>query len=246
MQEFKPITKTTISSRIVEQVLSMIRSEGFKPGDKLPTERELSEAFQVGRSSVREAMKILEATGLVVTTNRGKYVSLPIEQPINTLDATRTTIHEVFEARKLMEIELTALAAHRATQDDIKNIGKTSKLLAESDELHEAYAADLSFHKAVVDSAHNSVFSQIYSMVSGLLYQQYKVYLHIAYRQGTSSYAKQIAPDHERIFEAIKTRDSSAAKRAVRRHLNHAETQLLSALEQEQKAPGRVQSKLMT
>ena len=239
MPEFRPIVKTTISGEIVEQILAMIRSDGYKPGDRLPSERELCEAFQVGRSSVREAMKILEATGLVETSNKGKFIRTPKSQHTDILDTVRADIREVFEARKLIEIEMAALASQRATGKDLKNLEKTARLISEPQERHEAYAADIAFHLALVDAAHNSFFSEIYKKISGLLFQHFEYYSRLELIQDPSAYTSQIAPDHIRIFEAIKAHNPSNARRAVRKHLDHAEAKLLSALEQEKRVSNR-------
>ncbi|MFH1090208.1 MAG: FadR/GntR family transcriptional regulator [Pseudomonadota bacterium] len=240
MPNFKPIVKTTISNEIVEQVLSMIHSKKFKPGDRLPSERELSRAFKVGRSSVREAMKILEATGLVKTTNRGMFVCELKDRTAFTLDAELTNIHEVFEARKIMEIELAALAARRATP---KDMNKMSRSLIEPDKRHEAIAADIAFHRALAEAAHNSVFIEIYNLIAGLLFQTFKYYSHLEGVEDVPTYAKQIFRDHERIFQAVKSRDPAASKRAVRKHLDNAEIKLLTALEEGQESLVRPQSK---
>ena len=72
--DFKPINKTTVPNEIVEQMISMVRSGSLKPGEKLPSERQLAENLTVGRSSVREAMKALEALRLIHRTNEGTII----------------------------------------------------------------------------------------------------------------------------------------------------------------------------
>jgi len=232
MHEFKPISKKTISQEIVEQVLSLIRTNSFKPGDKLPSEKDLCRAFNVGISSVREAMKILKTTGLIRAANKGKVIlaAESTDRPVLMLDDDGTNIHEVFEARKLIEIELSALAAMRATSEDIK---KMKQILAEMTNLQSAtIAGDISFHRALVNSVHNSVFGDIYNSITGLLFQHFKYYSFI-FDDGrhTEDYTKEIVEDHLRILTAIESGDCESAKQAMREHLDNAERKLLASLE---------------
>src|SRR3974390_1931157 len=121
MPQFKTIQKRTLSGEVVEQILSMIHSNQLKPGERLPSERELSRAFNIGRSSLREAIKILKTTGLVRTTTRGKEICLPrsAKIPAFNLAADLTNIREVFEARKAIEIERSGFAADRASSGQL-------------------------------------------------------------------------------------------------------------------------------
>jgi GntR family transcriptional repressor for pyruvate dehydrogenase complex len=230
MSQFKPIQKKTISSEIVEQVLSLIRTNQLKPGDRLPSERGLSQELNVGRSSVREAMKILEATGLIRTTNKGKVIREPADKELPTLllTADRTNIHEVFETRKLMEIQLSGLAAERARPEDIE---KMSQSLVQSDDPQRPVAGDIGFHRALVDAAHNMVFSEVYHSITGLLFQHFKYYSLILGRQkNAEEYLKEVDAGHMKILEAIKTRDPEAAQEAMKVHLERAEEMLIASL----------------
>jgi len=226
MHEFKPISKKTISQEIVDQILLLIRANSFKPGDKLPSERDLSRAFNVGRSSVRQAMKILKSAGLVRTTNRGKMI-LAMEakdRPVFILE-DGTNIHEVFEARKLIEIELSALAANRATPEDINGM---KQVLAETSHLQSAtVVGDIGFHRALVNSAHNSVFEKIHNSITGFLFQHLKYYSFIFDRRKTEDCMKKCFEDHLKILTAIESGDPEFAKQAMREHLDYVEKNLL-------------------
>jgi len=108
MVHFKPVNRTTVSGQIVDQIKSMVRRGNLTPGDKFPSERQLSELLKAGRSSIREAMKVLETIGLIQRKRGATVLCDPaeIEHSALWLDASHQEIHEVFETRKLMEIGL--------------------------------------------------------------------------------------------------------------------------------------------
>ncbi len=231
--QFKTIQKRTLSGEVVEQILSMIHSNQLKPGDRLPSERELSRAFNIGRSSLREAIKILEATGLVHTTMRGKEVCLPraAKIPAFNLAADFTNIREVFEARKAIEIELSGLAAERASPDEIAGMRQT--LIAEGASQSVLAAADIAFHRGLASSAHNSVLSEVYNSITGLLFQHFKYYpLSWSNRkEDPKQFIERVNKDHLAIIEAVEAHDVAGAKLAMQLHLDRAEAGLISALD---------------
>lgn len=228
MLPFKPISKTTISGEIIGQIMSMLHGGTLKPADKLPSERELSKILHVGRSSIREALKGLETVGLIRRTNEGTVLCEPrgIEFATLWLSANRSTIHEVIEVRKLIEIELAGLAADRATSEDIKRIEET---ITDIVDLNEVPLLDRSFHHAVTEAAKNSVFSLVYNLITDILFQTHKYYS-LLERNGNEEFEAFIRnawAQHRKIFRAIKSKDSNGAKAAVRKHLQYGEKHLL-------------------
>jgi GntR family transcriptional repressor for pyruvate dehydrogenase complex len=205
----------------------------LQPGDRLPSERELSRAFNIGRSSVREAIKILETTGLVRTTTRGKEICLPrsAKIPAFNLAADLTNIREVFEARKAIEIELSGLAAERASSEEIAVMRQA--LIAEGASQSVVAAADIAFHRALARSAHNSVLSEVYNSITGLLFQHFKYYpLSWANRkEDPKQFILRVNKNHLAIIDAIEARDVAGAKLAMQMHLDRAEAGLLAALD---------------
>ncbi len=240
--QFKTIQKRTLSGEVVEQILSMIHLNQLHPGDRLPSERELSRAFKIGRSSLREAMKILEATGLVRTTTRGKEICLPrsAKIPAFNLAADLTNIREVFEARKAIEIELSGLAAERASPEEIAFMRQA--LIAEGANQSVVAAADIAFHRTLARSAHNSVLSEVYNSITGLLFQHFKYYpLSWASRkEDPKQFIERVNKNHLAIIEAIESRDVAGAKLAMQLHLDRAEAGLLAALDAQSVAANHV------
>ena len=229
MLKFKPINKTTVSNEIVDQVLSMIRSGGLKPGDRWPSERQLGELLRVGRSSIREALKGLETAGILKRTTGGTILREPggMETAALWLRVSRTRIHEVFETRKLMEIELAGLAALRATPEDIKNMVRS---VVKTTKATRAAAWDLSFHRCLAEAAKNSVFSKVYNLIAELLFQTHKYYSSLSQNEGVGHFVEKTLSQHKAIIKAIQARDACAAKEAARVHLEYAEKELLKQI----------------
>jgi GntR family transcriptional repressor for pyruvate dehydrogenase complex len=122
----KAIKKTRIYEEVVNQIHDLIQDGRLKPGAQLPSERELAETFKVSRASVREALRALEAEGLVTSrTGMGTFVAeLPLEPLVAALAAVlskkKGALADIFEMRRLIEPQIASLAAERATQTDIK------------------------------------------------------------------------------------------------------------------------------
>jgi GntR family transcriptional repressor for pyruvate dehydrogenase complex len=234
--KLKPISRTTVATEVADQLIASIKSDGFKTGDRLPSERKLSELLQVGRSSVREAMKTLEAMGFINRTTLGTIVC--DQEAINEkfrIDARHTEIHEVIETRRLVEIQLAGLAAERANARDIKKIEKTLEGLDLSENIEAHWSRDMAFHKAIVEAGHNTLFSRVYQIISSLLFKTHNYYS-LLYRHGvvTEEELKKsrgtTLGEHQKILEAIKNHNAKAAKRAMTNHLNRVEESLLDRM----------------
>ncbi len=228
--EFKPISRTTISSEIVDQILSMIRSGGLNPGDKLPSERRLGELLRVGRSSIREALKGMETAGLLKRTTGGTILCEPgeIETAGFWLGTSSAKIHEVFETRKLMEIELAGLAAERATPDDIRKMADT---VIETCPVKEVVGWDVAFHRCLAEAAKNSIFSRVYNLITGLLFQTHNYYALLEHSGDLDVVVKNTMAQHKEILKAIQSHDSNLAKETVRVHLEYAERELVKQID---------------
>jgi GntR family transcriptional regulator, transcriptional repressor for pyruvate dehydrogenase complex len=228
---FKPISKKTVSQEIVEQILSLIETGEFKAGEALPSERELSQLFMVGRGSVREAIKVLEASGLIKVTRKGNIVRDKDSniRAVISFDEDRMNIHELFEARKFMEMELAAVAAERATPKDIEAMKQA--IAEKEDEQTAAIAKDIAFHRALVSAAHNSIFSEIYNSLTGILFQHFKYYSYVFDDEFSERYATVTPQDHLKVLESIQSGNRELAREAIKAHLNTAEEKFTAWVE---------------
>lgn len=130
MEDFKVIKRRRLYQDVVGQIHDLIRDGTLKPGDRLPPERELAEQFEVSRSSIREAMRALELQGLVASRpGSGTFVSTDSLESLvaiiaSSLGGAREYLDYTFEVRRLLEPQIAALAAERATEADINRIAE--------------------------------------------------------------------------------------------------------------------------
>lgn len=155
-----------------QKVKSMIIQRGMKPGDRLPTEKELTELFGVSRSTLRESMKFLRAENVVVIRQgSGTFVSTGTgigEDPLGLHFTNQEhLLANLFETRLLIEPQIAGLAVQRATPQDIRNL---KQILAEMDQMQENSKAsaemDVQFHTAVAECSHNDVLIRVVPVIN--------------------------------------------------------------------------------
>jgi len=218
--ELEPVRSTRIYEEIVRQVKLLIADGKLKSGDRLPPERELAEKFVVSRTSVREALRALESRGLVeIRAGEGAFIrDISLEALIEPLALVilphREAVGELFEARRLLEPAIAALAARRATSDEIAEMERIlDEQAREVGQGRTGLAQDASFHAALANSAHNRAISRVVNALMDLLRQSREESLHTPGRPTRSH------QDHQRILDAIRRRDEMGAHRAVLDHL---------------------------
>jgi len=223
-----PIKSTRIYEEIVRQVKAMIGEGKLKGGDRLPPERDLAEKFVVSRTSVREALRALESLGLVeIRPGEGTFVrQVSIDALIEPLAllmvSQREAIGELFEARRLLEPSLAALAATRATPEEIQEMERILDEQAKEIAVgRTGLAQDAQFHAAIGTAAHNRAITRIAHAVMDLLTQSREESLNTPGRPTRSH------EDHRRVLAAIHRRDAEAARAAMLEHIEAVE-QLVS------------------
>jgi GntR family transcriptional regulator, transcriptional repressor for pyruvate dehydrogenase complex len=226
----KPIRKhQRLSDGVLDQLKDLLRQQSLKPGDKLPTERELSELFQVGRPSIREAIRSLFVFGFVdIRQGDGVYVKNPdlasyykgIQESLDLLvTVKKRTLLEAFEVRKILEPQAAALAAKNADKSDVV---KLQGLFAEMEDLQSDFEGyidkDAEFHEAIARGSHNTVLHYMITL-------QYSLFRRLYLRSKLASGIFEIAnPHHGLILEAIRNRSEKGAAKAMMDHLVHIES----------------------
>lgn len=193
----------------------MISEEFPLPGLKLPKEADLAERFGVSRIVIREAVKILEDRGLIeARAGRGTCTCAPSPekvkesllrlfrgQPIPSMDE----MDRLLELRGVLEETAAALAAERATDADIEQIGEALKSMNRGGTEQRTIEADLRFHGAIARATHNRYFEMVLEPLMQVLAQQVKL---------TNSY--RVGEDlHEAVYKAIRKRNAAGARKAV-------------------------------
>lgn len=221
LPQLKPVPRASLSDGIVEQLTGLIAGGALKPGDRIPSEKELCRQFGVGRTSVREALRSLAALGIVeshagdgtfVTDRSHGVVGRSLRYAL-LFDASQ--IHDLVEARLLLETQLAALAARRATPQDTAEMGAAILGMRAAGNDHERYLeCDLRFHLGVARAARNAI---LFSMLDTT-----RSYLQTWIRETLASSDRRAAlsiREHRRILKAIEGHDEEGASEAMRAHL---------------------------
>ena len=225
---FTPVRQARASGEIVSQIEHAIFDGALKSGDRLESERELAERFRVSRITVRDALRVLEARGLVrvkVGASGGAFVSETnvdqVAESISTMILLRKmTLSGVAEARTVVETATCELAAERADAKAMRNIERSvEKGRAVVREQAPHTEASMDFHVAVADASGNELLKATVAAYRDLLIQT----LHDM-RDVRSARATQTA--HEEILDAIRSHDPEASRRLMLAHLQDFEKRL--------------------
>lgn len=210
------------SEQIVRHIEQMLAEGELQAGDQLPNERELAEGYGVSRTVIREATKILEEKGLIsVQVGRGTFVidatDEIIQKSINLMLRVKEPkrLLDVLEVRGMLEPEMAALAASRATPETIKALRKAIDKMDRSMDQLEAYiAADQQFHLELAKATQNSFIPVLINSFVDALQEQRK---RSGYSEGSLERGQ---VHHKKILETIIAGDSDAAREAMKAHLH--------------------------
>jgi DNA-binding FadR family transcriptional regulator len=210
------------SSDVIAQIRRAILSGQYRPGDRLPTEREMAQQFGVSRVTVRDALRALEANGLVrvkVGGQGGPYVSEPdialLSDSFGThLQLRGTTFEELAEARQALETTAAVLAARRATSDDLTALKAALQGPIQPPQSSNTASTSLDFHTALVIAAHNRALLAMFRATRALIQQAFDT-LHA--QQPDMAEAARRA--HTELYAAITEQDPDRAAGLMRAHL---------------------------
>ena len=215
----RKIRKRRLPDVVAEQMTAAMMNGEFKPGERLPPERELADKFGVSRNVVREAVNELRSRGLLETRQgSGSVVTDNVHKPVSDLLGTLLNGQvngegKLIELRTALEVDVARLAAERATDDELAEIQGILDAYEQAGQNLDACAElDIEFHRALVRAAHNDLFKLVLASVDELLVKSRKAALK---RSGV----QQAAQSHARIFTAIKEREPAAAVTAMEEHL---------------------------
>ncbi|BCS52618.1 FadR/GntR family transcriptional regulator [Geobacter sp. SVR] len=225
---FKPIRPQKITVQIADQIRASILTAAFGPGEKLPTERELCRIFGVSRPSVREALNILAAAGLVESHQGGgttvrSLVEASAGSPLSELiKYERERALDVIEVRKSIEACTAFYAADRALPEDVRRL---EKIVSEMEEnlATETPSLDLDadFHIAVARATHNVVWLHLMQNIFDAMQQFQRGVWRAVYL--TVDDHRTLYRQHRDVFEAIRDRQPESARTAMLVHLGFAE-----------------------
>ncbi|MFD1067921.1 FadR/GntR family transcriptional regulator [Oceanobacillus locisalsi] len=219
-----PFKKEKLSDVIFSQLEKMIKTGEYVEGQKLPSENELAKYFDVSRVPIREAISKLVSVGYVESMQgKGSFVK--------RLDATdefkaytygefsKKELFDLLEMRALLEVEAAGFSAERRTQEALLDIEQALKDFEEikSNEYSIGLKADYNFHQAIIQSTGNNYMIQTFQNLEYVHRNalEYSLQLNL----GKPRKREEVYSEHERIFLAIKSQDTAAAREAMRIHL---------------------------
>jgi DNA-binding FadR family transcriptional regulator len=215
--------RRTLSQAVTEALLDRVRAGEFRPGDRLPTEKELMAEYGVGRNAAREAIQALVAMGLIeVRPGRGATL-LAVEASGIDADTVRALLSDeaaehLYEFRRLVEVEAAARAAERATDDDLAEMkAALTRWRRAVTRAGGSYTPlDDEFHAAIARASHNPLFETMLEAVRDLIVRGRQLATQMP------GILELTLTEHQEIYDAIESRDADRAARAMGAHLDSA------------------------
>jgi GntR family transcriptional regulator, transcriptional repressor for pyruvate dehydrogenase complex len=229
---FKNIKKKNLYEEIISQIIEYVKDEQLKPGDKLPTENEFVEIFQVSKTAVREALSVLVAKGMIEKKSgfgsilKGIDSETFIEPITQELRMEKQTLKEILEFRRGIEIEAAALAAQNATMEQLEAIENAHLALIETNANGEiGIEEDYRFHSLIIISSGNSIYEAIFDKISPTFFEALKVSKNQSNKL-SKLYLKEAHQEHQRILDALKQKNVAEARLAMLDHLQKNEMKI--------------------
>ena len=230
--DLRPIKTKKIYEEIIEQIRVLVVKGDLKPGDRLPSERDLAVRLNVSRASVREALSALEMMGLLeIRSGEGTFIKKidldSVVTPLTwVLSMEKDTILELLEVRKMLEGQTVALAAKRASSEDLRDLEDTLKAMYQDIQTGQiGEEADLRFHYAIARASKNKILLRLMNAISDTMHQSLKA-------SRVRLYEEQATPEvlykeHLLILEAITKKNDDEARHYMLEHLAGVEARLL-------------------
>ena len=226
IEQMTPVRRTSLSDEIVAQIIDLISRDVLKPGDRLPPERKLCKQFEVGRTSLREALRSLAVMGILesrvgegtfVSDNSGRYLEKSLRWGL-LLDPKE--VKDLVETRLMLESQNAFLAAKRATEGDLRELDRTIRGIETSlDQPAEFPEFDVQFHLAIARATQNSILCNLLVMIRNYLQQWIKASLEEPATHTAEARARMSLDEHGKILRALRSGDAEAAQQAMKEHI---------------------------
>ena len=235
--KFLKISKTRLVDKVVEDLYSKVSDGTLLPGDKLPSELALSESLGVGRPTIREAVGQLIGLGLL---SRGKYGIFVAQEAASAIKAKLAPmlletweIHKLYEARMVIESEISVLACLRATPQQLERLKKLNRqIIDKSGDENSYWILDDQFHQLVAEISDNNILVTLHNSISDL-FSKYELSIN------KLEYIKeQTHIWHDALIEAFSKKDTDAVRKIVQKSLTESEN-ALTALQRNKAALGK-------
>jgi GntR family transcriptional repressor for pyruvate dehydrogenase complex len=228
------VTREHLSEQVATKIQDLITSGQLQIGDRLPSGQQMAQQMGVSRTVIREAIKTLEEKGLVRTvTGSGTYVSRvdpnTLSDSISLLIQQHGSSFEHFyEFRRILEVEIAALAAARATPEDVLSLERAvectkeiaAQIQTDPDRSEDFVQADLEFHNLLARATHNPLLLVVQEVAP----EQLLDFIRLTAR--AEGAVEKTLDDHERILGAVKTRDTKRCRQLMKEHIDRGMLEL--------------------
>lgn len=218
---FEQVRHMRLYEDIVTQIRERIAKGEFKPGDKLPPEREIAEKLGVSRASLREALRVLEVDGLVISRpGGGRFVRAADPKMLFSANGVisaleRSAIRDLLEAREAIECQIASLAAKRATSEEVAELRRILiSIKARMEEGEALLDLDTVFHRTLALASHNFVFVNWVTLSLEMLQDTRRKTLRTMERR------ERLLDELAKITDAIEAHDARTAEEAMRLHID--------------------------
>ena len=223
---FKIIKKESTLEVIIQQIKEQIKKGILKPGEKLPSEREMTSLLGVSRASIREAIKALSFSGyLEVIQGKGTYI-LEISNKYDEIikffsEFSNYSLDYLMEARVMFEGEFARLAALNASKEEIDLIERIFNEIASSKDLNIFFVKDLEFHLTIAKATHNPIMNGLMKIMGEMLYKETQKIIKMS--KDTKINTIETARN---LVQAIKKRNAEQAKELMSKHIRNIRVSL--------------------
>jgi GntR family transcriptional regulator, transcriptional repressor for pyruvate dehydrogenase complex len=224
-----PIERRKVYELVANRLVDDIAARRLKPGDPIPAERQLAQTLAVGRSSIREALRMVESRGLIASAGNGTFVVADYGNPLNTslallMEMGDGDLRQLFEVRKVLEVEMAGLAAERRSDEDVERMRHAIVAMDEGLGSAERYiAGDLEFHQAIVAATGNRIAR---SMMHAIRDVMRRALLSIYQIPGSPERSME---QHRQILDAVVAGRPDEARARMREHLLRVEGEIESS-----------------
>lgn len=225
------LKRKSLSDEIIRVIQNQILEEKLKPGERLPSEKEMCDLFSVGRSTLREAIKALVIGGLLEKKKDGTFVKYTFDlffrSPFDSkLALKHINQKDLLEARKILEIQIVGLSAERATEEDLMRISSRLESMEEKinnkDDLGFVQD-DVDLHLIIAECSYNTVLINQIKTIKDLLINLQADLLKLPIIPQCHRY-------HSLIFNAICEKDVKTAQKLMAEHIDEVERALIKEL----------------
>jgi GntR family transcriptional repressor for pyruvate dehydrogenase complex len=214
-----PIARQKTYELVAQRLLELMSAGRLQPGDPVPAERELAQSYGVGRSSIREALRMLESKGVIQASGNGSFTVAAFGDTLNRsldflISVDQADFRELFEVRHMLEAEAAALAAERHLEPDLAEMARQVAAMQSALASETAFIdADLRFHMAIAQATRNRLIVHLMHAIRSQLQASLAASFHVP---GLPELAIEM---HRSILDAIAARQPEEARRRMHQHV---------------------------